>query len=357
MQRLAKSAPGGDQLRIGLLGCGERGASYPQAIAKTGNARLTMVADLDGKLAEELGERLDLPWTTSLEEMLDGDRVDAVLVCTPHHVHAAQAIETARRGKHVMVEKPLATSMTDAVAAVEAARANDVSLSLVLQTRYLPHIQAARRLIGAGALGTLLGSSVVYQHDKLLGYWGGGYTGRSRSDWRARAETSGGGVLIHSAIHYLDWLSYLTGESIVEVSAKQATLDSPTEVEDTIVAWLRYGNGALGTLHASTCVRGSELQGRMELWGTEGQVSLVPPHQFYSLRIVEGLQPGRWHELPSSQSPASDSTEYFRQFATGALSGEDTKSGGDDALRLQSIVEAFYESAKLGKPVPVDQAL
>jgi predicted dehydrogenase len=316
-----------------------------------------MVADINGELAQELGERLGLPWTPRLEHLLESDEIDAVLVCTPHHVHAAQVIAAARCGKHVMVEKPLATSVADAVAAVEASRASNVRLSMVLQTRYQPYIQKARELIQAGALGALLGSTTTYRHDKLLGYWLGGYTGRSRSDWRARSETSGGGVLIQSAIHYLDWLGYLTGEPIVEVSAKQATLDSPTEVEDTIAAWIRYGNGALGSLHAATCVRGSELLGEMELWGTDGQISLRPPQQFYSLRLVDGHRPGQWHQFDSPHSDASDSSEYFRRFAACVLAGQNPDISGEDALRLQAIVEAFYESATVGKPVTVTQPL
>jgi predicted dehydrogenase len=344
-------------LRIGLIGCGERGASYPQAIAQAGNTRLAMVSDIDSELAKELGERLGLPWATAHEDLLHSDTVDAVLICTPHHVHAAQVIDAVRCGKHVMVEKPLATTMADAVAVVEAARASDVRLSVVLQMRYQPQIQRARELIRAGALGRLLGSSISYQHDKLLGYWSGGYTHRSRSDWRARSETSGGGVLMHSAIHHLDWLGYLTGERIVEVSAKQATLDSPAEVEDAIAAWMRFENGALGSLNASTCVRGSELLGQIELWGTDGQVSLVPPHRFYSLRIVDGRRPGQWHELGTPKSDGSDASEYFRRFAESVLAGGDPDISGEEALRLQATVDAFYESAASGKPVAVRQPL
>jgi predicted dehydrogenase len=256
-----------------------------------------------------------------------------------------------------MVEKPLATSLADAAAAVAAAKAGNVFLSVVLQTRYQPQIQKARELVRAGALGRLLGTSLAYQQDKLLGYWFGGYTGRSRSDWRARPETSGGGVLIQSAIHQLDWLSYLTGERILEVSARKATLDSPAEVEDSIAGWMRYENGAIGSLSAATCVRGSEPLGHVELWGTDGQISLVPPHRFYSLRIVDGQRPGRWHELGSPPSGSSDSTGFFRDFAATALAGGDPAGSADEALRLQATVEAFYESANSGRPVTVDELL
>jgi predicted dehydrogenase len=338
------------------VGSGERGASYPQAITNTGNAKLTMVADRDGDLARELGERLGVPWTTELDELLDGE-IDAVLVCTPHHVHAEQAIAAARRGKHVIVDKPLATSIEDATEVVEAARINEVFLSVMLQTRFLPQIQRARELVAAGALGRLLGTSLNYQHDKLAGYWFGGYTARSRSDWRARRETSGGGVLIQSAIHHLDWLSYLSGEPIVEVSATQATLDSPAEVEDAIAGWIRYANGALGSLNAATCVRGSEHLGHVELWGEDGQISLVPPYRFYSLRIVDGHRPGQWHEFGTRVSGASDSTGFFREFASAALAGGDHAASGREALRLQATVEAFYRSAEDGRPVKVDELL
>lgn len=348
--------PAGKTLRIGLLGCGERGASYPQAIAKSGNAKLTMVADLDGALAEDLGDRLGLPWATSLDDLLDGE-IDAVLICTPHHVHAEQVTAAAQRGKHVMVEKPLATSMADAATAVEAALSNNVYLAVVLQVRYQPQIQKARELVREGALGRLLGSGLSFQHDKLIGYWLGGYTGRSRSDWRARPETSGGGVLIQSAIHHLDLLTYVSGEKIVEVSAHQATLDSPADVEDAIAGWMRYENGAIGSLNAATCVRGSEHLGHVELWGTDGQISLIPPHRFYSLRIVDGKRPGQWHELDSAAAGGSDATGFFREFAANAMGAGDTAQAAEGVLRLQATVEAFYKSANSGKPVIVEELL
>jgi len=227
----------------------------------------------------------------------------------------------------------------------------------VLQMRYQPHVQRARALVRDGALGDLLGTSLSFQHDKLMGYWLGGYSGRSRSDWRARPETSGGGVLIQNAIHHLDWLGYISGEKIVEVSAHQATLDSPADVEDSIAGWMRYENGAIGSLNAATCVRGSEHLGHVELWGTDGQISLVPPHRFYSLRIVDGQKPGQWHELGSPPAGSSDATDYFREFATTALAGGDASQNAADALRLQATVEAFYRSASSGRPVTVEELL
>jgi predicted dehydrogenase len=164
-------------------------------------------------------------------------------------------------------------------------------------------------------------------------------------------------VLIQSAIHHLDWLSYLTSEPIVEVSATQATLDSPAEVEDAIAGWIRYRNGALGSLNAATCVRGSEHLGHVELWGEDGQISLVPPYRFYSLRIVDGLRPGQWHEFGARASGASDSTGFFRAFSTDVLAGGDAEASGREALRLQATVEAFYESARTGRPITVDELL
>jgi predicted dehydrogenase len=345
-------------LRTGLIGCGGRGAALADAISGTGNTRLTMVMDLSKKLSQNLGDRLRVPWTTELAEILDSKLLDAVLICTPHHLHASQVIQAAKSGKHIMIEKPFATSLREAVAAYQEVRKAGVHLSVILNHRYSPEIRAAKALIGMGALGELFGASLIFQEDKPLSYWRGGLTGRASSDWRMKWETSGGGVLIMTIIHYLDLLRYLPALEIVEVSAKYATLDSPGEVEDAITLWLRYENGSLGTVNGSSCARGIGTDELVEfrLWGRNGHISLTPPRQFYSLRLIGQRKPGQWHQFAGARGLADMNVEYIRRFSAHVLQGLDPEISGEEGLALQAIVEAAYESARQGKVIQVQRA-
>lgn len=340
-------------LRVGLIGCGERGEGCCTAIAKTSNTRLAMTMDTNQALAQDLGQRFGVPWTTRFEDVLEDDRVDAVVISTPHHLHAPQAVRAAQAGKHVIVEKPISTSLREAIAATDAARHAGVQLSVNLSYRYLPHFQKARLLIESGVLGELFGVSLIYQRDRDFDYWHGS-GGRSTSDWRTRWETSGGGILINSVIHFIDLLRYLPGREVVEVSAAHTTLDSPGEVEDTASLWVRYDNGALGTINASSCVRGADLL-EFRLWGRDGHVSLTPPCQFYSARLVDGKRPGQWHEFSGIRGVTSRDVEYFQRFTDGVLRGRGPDITGEDGLAAQAIVEAAYRSAQTRQTVRVER--
>jgi len=344
-----------NMLRIGLIGCGERGASYPHIFPKTGNCRLTMAMDVNDALAQDVGKRFGAPWTTSLEEIVTSPEVDAVLICTPHYLHFEQGLAAVRAGKHLIVDKPLAVRYEDAEALTRAAREAGVGLSVFMSCRYEPQVVMARELIQGGAIGDLLGAILIFQQDKPLAYWKGGYTGRAQSDWRARWDTCGGGVLIHSAVHHVDWLRYVTGREVVEVSAKFATLDSPTEVEDTIVFWVRFDNGALGTVNASSSVRGTKMLTEFRVWGKEGHLSLTSPFEFYSLKKVGGNTPGQWCKFTGLAKLQAHPVEYLRGFAERIVAGEEPAVTADDGLAVQAIAEAAYRSSREGRPVLLEE--
>lgn len=332
-------------LRVGLVGCGERGRAFPMAMAKTNNVRLAMVMDIDGQAAQAVGSQHGVAWTTSLDDVLANSQVDAVIICTPHHLHATQAIKAADAGKHVIVEKPLAITLSDARAVAESARKAGVQLSVGFSHRYLPHAEQAKRLIDAGILGDLLGCSLIFQRDGV------------QSGWRARRESSGGGVLINQLIHYLDWLRYLPGQEVTEISARRAAAESAGEVEDNVCLWFRYQNGALGTVNAALCARGTGAAGdhvEFRFWGRDGHISLTPPYEFYSLRLINNKRPGQWHRFASSGNPADRDVEFLRRFAERVLRGDAPEITGDDGVAVQAIVEAAYQSAVVGHAVRVE---
>lgn len=341
------------KLRMAVIGCGGRGSSSAAQIQQAEHTIVSMVMDVNEALARRLGEQLGVPWTTDYNEVLTKDVVDAVFISTPHHLHAEQAINAARAGKHIIVEKPLADNLEDAVHAVRAARDGGVQLSMWLGFRYLPQVVKAKQVMEAGALGTILGAHLAYQRYKPALYWQQGYSGGG-TDWRAKWETAGGGVLIMTAIHYVDWLFYLSRLTVTEVSARYATLDSPAQVEDAIVMWLTFENGALATVNASSCVQGLRRElVEFRLWGTEGYLSLTHPFQFYSTRVVDGKRPERWQSLEPLPKLRREHIEYLDRFASAVLKGKPPEITGEDGLRVQAIIDAAYRSSREGCPIIV----
>ena len=344
-----------ETLRIAVVGCGGRGGASTINVQNARYTSLAIVMDIDRDQARQTGESLGVPWTGSYEEVLDDRSVDAVFINTPHHLHAEQAIMAAAAGKHIIVEKPLAHTLEAATRIVGAAKNAGVGLSVWLGRRYYPQVVKAKGLLSAGALGSLLGASVTHNLYHPPFYWERGNDGTS-SDWRSRVETGGGGVLIMNSIYYLDWLLYLTGLDVVEVSARSATLQGDAEVEDSLVMWLTFENGSLATFNSSSCVHGLESGPELaefRMWGTEGHLSLTPPFQFFSSNLIDGKRPERWHALTPLPKLRSPNIEFLERFSLAVLSGKPVDISGEDGLKLQAVIEAAYISSRDGRTVQV----
>ena len=176
--------------------------------------------------------------------MLREARVEAVLVCTPHPLHAEPAIQAAEAGVHVLVEKPLAASLPDCDAMLAAARKAGTRLGVISQRRLYEPVRRMKDAIDAGKIGRpVLGVFTMYSWRDPAYY---------QSDpWRGKWATEGGGVLVNQSPHQLDLLQWFMGE-IEEISGYWANLNHPSiEVDDTAVAMVRFQNGGLGSIVTS----------------------------------------------------------------------------------------------------------
>jgi 2-desacetyl-2-hydroxyethyl bacteriochlorophyllide A dehydrogenase len=344
----------GKKLRVGLIGCGEIAMQNARAVHAASNAAVVMAMDVNQEAARDMAERYDVPYTVDVDELLGCDDVEAVLISVPHYLHAPLTIQAACQGKHVMVEKPIATRLADADQMITACQEAGVELSVIYCQRYLPHVQKAKELIERGALGDVLGSELALQLDKPPGYWTGGYSGRVTTDWRLSKQKSGGGLLITNIVHYLDVFRYLTGLGVTRVYGEYDTLDTPVETEDTLSVTLRYSNRAIGSIIASSCGRGAMSPAELRIWGTDGQIVLENRLHFYSLRQVNGYRPGQWYSLDAS-SLSNDRIEFVTRFARAVLNAEAPEISGQDGRAIQAIVEAIYTSGELQQPAEIVQ--
>lgn len=232
-----------------VIGCGDVSVVHFAALDAVPDVRLVAVCDVDAAVAAEAGSRYGVPWFTDHRALLAEAKPDVVHVCTPHHQHADPVIDAIHGGVHVLMEKPVAHTVAEAERVIEAAEAHpEVKVGVCLQNRYNATVQAARDLLGSGAVGRALGGSGIVLWHRTPGYY-------EARPWRGGVDTSGGGVLINQAIHTVDLLQWLLGP-VVDVSG-QAGRHGPqaaqqlSEVEDTAQLVVQHENGARSVVFAT----------------------------------------------------------------------------------------------------------
>jgi UDP-N-acetyl-2-amino-2-deoxyglucuronate dehydrogenase len=191
--------------------------------------------------------------------------MDLVIIGSPSGLHAAQGIAAARRGLHVLTEKPIEVSTARADALIETARESKVQLGVIFQDRIKPNILQLKTWIDRGLLGKILFVDARVKWYRPPEYY-------SSSRWRGTLALDGGGALINQGIHTIDLLLWLLGD-VVRVQARTATQLHKIEAEDTVAAILEFASGALGTFHATTAAYPGYPR-RVEISGTEGTVVL-----------------------------------------------------------------------------------
>ncbi|MBM3980700.1 MAG: Gfo/Idh/MocA family oxidoreductase [Planctomycetes bacterium] len=230
--------------RVALVGCGKVAGIHAAALASLPEAELVAVCDISADRAQAFAAKHGGRAFTDLGALLRDSRPDAVIIGTPHPLHAAATIQAAEAGVHVLVEKPLAASLADCDAMIAAARKGGVTLGVISQRRFYEPVQRMKRAIDAGKIGKpALGVFIQYSWRDAAYY--------TSDPWRGKWDTEGGGVLVNQSPHQLDILLWLMGPA-AEVSGSWANLNHPTvEVDDTAVATIRFANGGLGSIVTS----------------------------------------------------------------------------------------------------------
>lgn len=337
-----------DRLRIGMIGCGEIAVQTAKGIAASTFGQHVMVMDTDARVAGDLGATYGVPHTTKVDELLANPAVDAVYIAVPHFLHAPLTIQAAQAGKHVLVEKPIATTLAEADAMIAAAGAAKVTLSVAYLAQVDPVAQAMQRLVAAGAIGKVVGTRIIYRGDKPESYWHGGYSGRITTDWRTSKAKSGGGVLIMNTIHDLNTLRFITGLEVVRVAAEYETFTTPVEVEDYIAVTYRYANGAIGTLEAGSAIRGRDpVREINRIYGDAGQILFSNPARIFVTREHAGLKVGEWQDLPlPAAGTGGDRAAMIDGFAGAVLNGKPPVVRAEDGRAALQIALAAYQSGQ-----------
>jgi predicted dehydrogenase len=299
-----------------------------------------------------------VPGFTQPEELLDSGLVDMVIVATPHYFHPPIAVAAFERGLHVLSEKPIAASVSEADRMIGAARASGKKFGVMFQMRASARNQAARRLIESGRLGDIYRASLTMGWYRTQAYYDSG-------TWRATWAGEGGGVLINQAPHLLDLFTWLAGLPS-RVTGQTRTRLHAIEVEDEAFALLEYPNGAHGYLYASTMEAPATEQ--IEICGDRGKLLLRGDLRFWeldsSIREFTRVSADVWAGPKAKEIPVeleerpSGHTAITTNFARAILHDEPLIAPGEEGLRAVELINAMIMSGKQNRPVdlPVDRA-
>jgi predicted dehydrogenase len=249
---------------FGLIGCGMIAEFHARAISEIPGARVVAAYSRNRANAEKIAGMVPGGCRTfeELEPMLALPELDVVSICTPSGAHLDPAVQAARAGKHVVVEKPLEITLARCDAIIGACDQSGVRLCTIFPSRFTPANSRLKEAIDGGRFGRLtLGDTYVKWWRTQQYYDSGG--------WRGTWDLDGGGALMNQAIHNVDLLYWLMGD-VESIVAQTATLAHVRiEVEDTAVACLRFRNGALGVIEAATSAYPGLLK-RTEIHGDRG---------------------------------------------------------------------------------------
>lgn len=247
-----------------ILGAGVIAEYYREAIQANADngAELVAVGHYREERFEAIREQYGVP-VAPYEAVLDHPDVEVVCISTPSGQHAQQAIQAAQAGKHVLVEKPMALTVEEAEAIIAACALADVKLGVALQRRTDPMYRCVYDAIQAGDLGDLTLGVVTIPYYRPQSYY-------DQAEWRGTWALDGGGVLMNQGIHLIDILIWWMGDPVA-IKAIGGNRHRAIEVEDVLVATLRFENGELATVTATTDAPPG-FPHRVEVYGTNGGV-------------------------------------------------------------------------------------
>jgi len=254
-------------LNFALVGCGRIAKRHSELLGngEIAGARLVGVCDLVESKAREMGQQFSVKYFTDMHQMMQQVNVDVVVVLTESGNHAEHVIRLAAYGKHIVVEKPMALTLESADEMIRACDKAMVKLFVVKQNRFNVPVIRTRQALEEGRFGKLIMGTVRVRWCRPQAYY-------DQAPWRGTWALDGG-VLSNQASHHVDMLEWMMGE-VESVYAMSANALAKIEAEDTAIVAVRFRNGALGVIEATTATRPKDLEGSLSILGEGGTVEI-----------------------------------------------------------------------------------
>lgn len=342
-------------LGFGIVGCGMISDFHAKAVADTPGAKLVACQSRTLSNAQTFAKRHSITAYERMEDFLAEPKLDVVTICTPSGAHLEPAVQAARAGKHVVIEKPLEITLKRCDKIIAACEKAGVICSTIFPSRFHRSSQTLKKAVDKGRFGTLTLGDAYVKWFRTQEYYDSG-------QWRGTWALDGGGALMNQAIHSVDLLTWLMGP-VAEISAQTSTLaHDRIEVEDVATASLRFENGALGVIEATTAAFPGWLK-KIEIHGSDGSACIeeedIKIWQFKKMtaadkKIIAALsdanETGGGASDPSAIGHAAHAAQ-FKDIVKAIKKGTSPAIDGCEGRRSVEIILAIYKAAKTGRRI------
>ncbi len=337
-----------DLIKFGLIGCGRISERHFDAIDQIPDAEIITCCDIIEERARNAAQKYKLKnYYTDYIQMLDTEKIDAVLICGPSGLHPQMGINAANRGIHVISEKPMGINLSQADELIKACDINKVQLFVVKQNRLNPPIQLLKKSIEKGRFGRIFSVNATVRWTRPQSYY-------DMAKWRGTWEFDGGAYL-NQASHYFDLLHWLIGP-VESVMSFTATLNHQLEVEDMGMGIIKFRNGALGSIEVTMNTFPRNLEGSITVMGEFGTVKIggIAVNKIEHWEFKDYDDDDRL--VTDSQTVPSNVYGFghigFLSNVVEVLQGKaEPKTDGRDGRKSLELILAMYESARSGKKV------
>jgi predicted dehydrogenase len=341
---------GSAELRFALVGCGRIAKRHSELLGKKQicDAVLVAACDVVAAKAEAVGKQFSVPWYTDMHEMMKNGGIDVVVVLTESGLHAQHVIALAPYGASIVVEKPMALTLADADEMIRACDLAGVRLFVVKQNRFNVPVVKLREALEQGRFGKLVLGTVRVRWCRTQEYY-------NQDAWRGTWALDGG-VLSNQASHHIDLLEWMMGD-VVSVFAHATTALVDIEAEDTAVAVLKFRNGALGVIEATTATRPKDLEGSISVLGERGTVEIggfavnkMSAWSFTRPQPEDALVMEKYSVNPPSVYGFGHQA-YYEHVVDCIRNDKQQLVDGLEGRKSLELISAIYESVETGREV------
>jgi predicted dehydrogenase len=320
-----------------IIGLGRIAGHFMAGVRNSSNSQITALVSGHRDKAERIADQYGVPHSSiysyeDFDRIAENKAVDAVYVALPNSMHAEYTIRAAKAGKHVLCEKPMATSVAEAKAMIAACKGANVKLMIASRCHYEPTNLKAVQLIREGALGKVQAIESAFGFNIAAG------------EWRLSKKLAGGGPLFDVGIYSLNACRYLTGEEPEHISAFASVIDHDgrfNEVEENVAWTMKFPSGIVASCNTTY---GAPMNGFFRVHGSKGTLEGAPAFNYDGLRLLGDF--GGMHLEESN--PLRDPYQFQAQaehFSHCVQNGLEPKTPGEEGLRDMEYITQIYRSA------------
>ncbi len=335
--------------KFALIGCGAIASKHAAAIERLDNACIVGAYDINHAATKKLRDKYYIPTYTDVDKMIDECNPDVLNILTPSGDHAERVMSLAKYNKHFVVEKPLALRLKDVEEILEECNLRGLRLFVVQQNRFNPSVVKLKEAINKGRFGKLVMGTVRLRWMRDQAYY-------DQKLWRGTWAYDGG-VIVNQALHHIDMLLWMMG-GVESVQAKTARRLVDIEAEDTAAVVMKFKNGALGIIEATTATRPKDLEGSISILGENGSVEIggffMDELKTWNFKYPDEMDTDVWNM--HSKVPdmfAWSHTEFFKDVVSSLDEGRSGLIDGIEGRKSVEMINAIYESAETGREIPL----